>query len=714
MNVSLRYNFGVQRMKIVRIFFVLIALLVIERANAQTCIADYFSINYKGETPHTIHKTITSNTEIILAGGIPHGFTLFSDGFLSKLTPYGTVIWSKRFIVPPGYNNLIFRDVTSLPGGDFLVVGSIEKYENNNNIKGWGILLKIDKYGNVVWGKTMSRYNELVFMTWLTNIYPTSDGEYIIHGVFIKIRTNTTNINHNERGPTFFIRIDKNGNVRWKSQFSMEAYAAGIPGTGFKQLANGNLVFGMNLHEQLLSGPDIGKMVNEYYYLFALDYNTGNRIWDKFYLYPSTVSYSTTSIGPVKHIAELPNGDLSFLFSFSDSVLYSSSPGTERSANMITTSGGVLKKVLGYYNTQIGCYTVDAIDGGSNGEQTVLMHDGKKPLLINMDKDGQIRWQKAYDPGGSYIPQSLLNTPYGYYIFSNKQGEGISNLIKTDTTADIACLNSSISMVTEDVSQQFKNKDVNILSFATNLEYFDDINQVSAPYVLDETTLCKKACCADTVDVAHSKSMTLCEGDTYTLPDNYIVKDSGVYNVVYKTHKGCDSIVPYHVTVLKNPASLSLGRDTCLGESDSLVLKATAGFTSYHWMNTITNDSTFMITQPGKYWVEVSNNCGAKRDSIEVFKKCDFEIYIPNAFTPNGDGMNDYFGVPDLNMNRVTKLKIYNRWGQLIFETNSINKQWDGRYNNSQQPAGVYIYYAEMKDLNEKIVTKRGVITLIR
>ncbi|MEI9909482.1 MAG: hypothetical protein WDO71_07330 [Bacteroidota bacterium] len=63
------------------------------------CIADYFSIDYKGETPQTINKTITANNEIILAGGIPNSLSLFGDGFLSKLTPYGTVVWSKRFLL---------------------------------------------------------------------------------------------------------------------------------------------------------------------------------------------------------------------------------------------------------------------------------------------------------------------------------------------------------------------------------------------------------------------------------------------------------------------------------------------------------------------------------------------------------------------------------------------------------------------------------------
>ena len=112
-----------QRTKIVRISFILIALSAIKNVDAQTCIADYFSINSKGEAAQTISKTITANNEIILAGKIPRGFTLEADGFLSKLTPYGTVVWSKKFIAPPGYNYLTFTDVTSLSDGSFFVAG---------------------------------------------------------------------------------------------------------------------------------------------------------------------------------------------------------------------------------------------------------------------------------------------------------------------------------------------------------------------------------------------------------------------------------------------------------------------------------------------------------------------------------------------------------------------------------------------------------------
>lgn len=66
------------------------------------------------------------------------------------------------------------------------------------------------------------------------------------------------------------------------------------------------------------------------------------------------------------------------------------------------------------------------------------------------------------------------------------------------------------------------------------------------------------------------------------------------------------------------------------------------------------------------------------------------------------------------DVNRLKKLTIYNRWGQLIFETNDINKRWDGKYKKLLQPPGIYIYYVEMENLKGKRITKKGSVTLIR
>lgn len=88
-------------------------------------------------------------------------------------------------------------------------------------------------------------------------------------------------------------------------------------------------------------------------------------------------------------------------------------------------------------------------------------------------------------------------------------------------------------------------------------------------------------------------------------------------------------------------------------------------------------------------------------------------IYIPNAFTPNGDGTNDLFLVYGTSI-KTMQLKIYNQWGGLVFTSNDITKGWDGMYHGNNASAGVYAYTLEAKMLDGKQVIKRGSFTLIR
>jgi gliding motility-associated-like protein len=131
-------------------------------------------------------------------------------------------------------------------------------------------------------------------------------------------------------------------------------------------------------------------------------------------------------------------------------------------------------------------------------------------------------------------------------------------------------------------------------------------------------------------------------------------------------------------------------------------------------MNNITADSSYFATRTGIYWVGVSNSCGFKRDSTEVFDKCNFSIYMPSAFTPNNDGLNDFFRVPPSNQNKFIRLQVYNRWGQQVFETKDISKGWNGMSERQLQPVGVYIYFLTMESLNGNKITKQGTVALIR
>ena len=115
----------------------------------------------------------------------------------------------------------------------------------------------------------------------------------------------------------------------------------------------------------------------------------------------------------------------------------------------------------------------------------------------------------------------------------------------------------------------------------------------------------------------------------------------------------------------------------------------------------------------------VSNSCGSLIDSTYIsFKDCECKIVMPNAFTPNGDGKNELFGPNFKCANpKYLQMRIFNRWGEKIFETNDLYGQWDGKYKDSMQPAGVYVYYVEFVGLEnnvEKSFKLMGSLTIIR
>ena len=89
-------------------------------------------------------------------------------------------------------------------------------------------------------------------------------------------------------------------------------------------------------------------------------------------------------------------------------------------------------------------------------------------------------------------------------------------------------------------------------------------------------------------------------------------------------------------------------------------------------------------------------------------------VGFPTAFSPNGDGLNDYF---ELNGGpvRTLNLSIYNRWGEKVYQTTDAHLEgWDGRFKGEPQPSGIYIYYLEIEFLDSRRITKTSELNLIR
>jgi gliding motility-associated-like protein len=108
----------------------------------------------------------------------------------------------------------------------------------------------------------------------------------------------------------------------------------------------------------------------------------------------------------------------------------------------------------------------------------------------------------------------------------------------------------------------------------------------------------------------------------------------------------------------------------------------------------------------------LSNGCSVNGEFTVVVLN-DALVMTPTAFTPNGDGLNDFFGPLGKVPGEYT-LKIFNRNGELVFKSSSVQQRWDGRFRGQLQPSGVFIYMIGYKDMQNKLHQQKGTFTLIR
>ncbi len=192
------------------------------------------------------------------------------------------------------------------------------------------------------------------------------------------------------------------------------------------------------------------------------------------------------------------------------------------------------------------------------------------------------------------------------------------------------------------------------------------------------------------------------------------------YTITARAHyRACPEIETSRtVTVFPQP-TIELGPDTSICKGSSAITlsdknNSTNPVASWVW-NTGETTSSINIVAPGVYRATVNiDNCHAT-DSILVSSDC--YVDIPNVFTPNGDGVNDYF-FPRQLLSRgliVFRMSVFNRWGQLIFESNSLNGAgWDGKLNGTDQPEGVYVYSIEAEFKDGQREHHKGNVTLMR
>jgi gliding motility-associated-like protein len=201
------------------------------------------------------------------------------------------------------------------------------------------------------------------------------------------------------------------------------------------------------------------------------------------------------------------------------------------------------------------------------------------------------------------------------------------------------------------------------------------------------------------------------------------VSRAGTYTLtVTNSVTGCTDTDDFGYSLAPRPI-YDLTRDVGIcdldaGATATLIVRPTTPNLRYRWFPPIDGTTPRVtVSQVGVYRVSITSPASCEViDTVKVVVRCEPRIYIPDVFTPNGDGNNDVLKVYGDHLTDF-ELKIFNRWGEVIFYTNDITKQWDGKYRDELYPPMVYPYVVSFKSEffpERPRSSQRGAVMLLR
>ena len=191
---------------------------------------------------------------------------------------------------------------------------------------------------------------------------------------------------------------------------------------------------------------------------------------------------------------------------------------------------------------------------------------------------------------------------------------------------------------------------------------------------------------------------------TVSLPGNYSVTITDQFNCTDSDSKLISVDTPF----------IFIGNDTSNCNGGGIVFHAGIGYSNYLWSN---NNITESLTTSGAglYSVTVTdiNGCVVADTANITYENC-VDVQVPTGFSPNSDGVNDYFHILNAQDFLSAEIKIYNRWGELIYLSKDKNGYWNGTYLNENCEVGVYVFVIAAKNYLGHDVFKKGNLTLLR
>ncbi|MEM1119986.1 MAG: gliding motility-associated C-terminal domain-containing protein [Bacteroidota bacterium] len=244
----------------------------------------------------------------------------------------------------------------------------------------------------------------------------------------------------------------------------------------------------------------------------------------------------------------------------------------------------------------------------------------------------------------------------------------------------------------------------------------DSIQVVLAPLTFDlgaDTTICTNETLTLTVPIDNANYAWTDGQQTQSIQ----VTESGIYEVEV-TQNNCTSRDNISITV-ESPPSVTLGNDTTICTGETLILAVPENVNNYQWQDG-SSTSTQTVTQSGPYKLtgtidncQITANIQVNMEDCPSDQLC--QMYLPNSFSPNGDGFNDALQVLTDCELQFFAMEVYDRWGNLVFATNDSQQTWDGTYNGQSLDQGVYLWTVQYQFVGQRdVVVETQTATIIR
>lgn len=428
---------------------------------------------------------------------------------------------------------------------------------------------------------------------------------------------------------------------------------------------------------------------------------------------PQLTSYIVGEQGTTKQLCEGDNADVTLSCHVSTgysnpSYQWQESLDTGRTYKDIpgVTDTTFVKFVAN--NTPAGAYLYRLSAGEGTNMRLPSCRISSDPLTIDIKSKSAVN-AHSNSPVCEGAPLILSASGGTEYFWSGVNGYSGSG---SPATIDNALLTNSgtyyVSVTTGGICKQQDSTIVNII-----------------PGPVAKTSFTSKTICqGDSVFLQSSGGTSYLWSPTASLSSAVIAdplarpEDTIQYTVLVKNEASCMDSATVTINVIpKLHADAGLDQNILEGQSVQLAAAVSDGDNSYSWLPDIFINNAHVlnpIVNPGNditYFFTVSSNngCGISNDSvrIHVFKK----VVIPNAFSPNGDGINDKWNIKALTSYSNYELSVFNRYGQIVFTTKDYSKPWDGTYNGKPLPVGTYYY---LINLTQGLPLLKGYVVILR